>query len=61
MVTMIDEIFDRQYRAGRTDLNDALVDLGGRFGKAIGETFAVLNRIEYSAPWTAKSSGVRMR
>ena len=51
MITMIDEIFDRQYSAGRTDLNDALVDLRQRrFGKAIGETFAVLNRIEYSAP-----------
>jgi len=35
-------------------LNAALVQLASRFGKAVGETFAVLNRIEYSAPWAIK-------
>ena len=54
MVTMIDEIFDRQYRAGRTELNSAMLHFASNLGKAVGEAFAVLNRIEYSAPWAAK-------
>jgi hypothetical protein len=57
---MVDELFDRQYYAARNELNAALTDFAGRFGKAVGETFAVLNRIEYSAPWRAKSGRVRM-
>jgi len=59
MVTMIDELFDRQYRAGRAELNNALVLLISSAGKAIGETFAVLNRIEYSAPWAGKPGSSR--
>jgi hypothetical protein len=51
MVTMIDEIYDRQYQASRKDLNSALLDALGRLGHAVGDAFKVLNRIEYSAPW----------
>ena len=54
MVTMIDEIFDRNYQANRAQLNAAIATGVARFGRAIGNAFAVLNRIEYSAPWTAK-------
>ena len=59
MVTMVDEIFDRHYQAARADLNAALSDLFGRFGRAVGNTFKVLNRIEYSAPWTARPKAAR--
>jgi hypothetical protein len=59
MITMIDEIFDRHYQAGRADLNAALLKVAGRFGKAFGNAFAVLNRIEYSAPWAIKSRRAR--
>jgi hypothetical protein len=59
MVTMVDEIFDRHYQAGRADLNAALSDLVGRFGRAVGNSFKVLNRIEYSAPWMVKPKAVR--
>jgi hypothetical protein len=58
-MTMVDEIFDRNYQAGRADLNAALSHLLGRFGRAVGNSFNVLNRIEYSAPWTAKPKGAR--
>jgi hypothetical protein len=61
MVTMVDEIFDRHYQAGRSELNAAILDLAGRFGKACGNAFTVLNRIEYSAPWAAKSRRARSR
>ncbi len=59
MVTMVDEIFDRHYQAGRAELNAAILDLAGRFGKAFANAFKVLNRIEYSAPWAVKPKRAR--
>ena len=50
---MIDEIFDRQYRLARNDINAALGGAFARFGGAIVNAFKVLNRIEYDAPWSA--------
>jgi len=61
MITMIDEIFDRHYQAGRSDLNAAIIALGRRFAADVGNAFAVLNRIEYSAPWAARAKPVRSR
>ena len=46
---MIDEIFDRGYQAGRSDLN---AGIGAIFARA-GEAFRVLHRIEFEAPWPA--------
>jgi hypothetical protein len=54
MVTMIDEIFDRTYQAGRSELNAGLGLLFREVGKAATDAFRVLNRIEYDAPWLAK-------
>jgi hypothetical protein len=51
MITMIDEIFDRTYQSGRTDLNAALALFFNRASSAVAEAFRVLNRIEYNAPW----------
>jgi hypothetical protein len=51
---MIDEIYDRDYRSGRAALNAALTAGFVRLGRAAANAFAVLNRIEYSAPWTVK-------
>ena len=51
---MIDQIFDREYRSARSDLNAALGAGVARFGRAIGNAFKVLNRIEYGTPWTSK-------
>jgi selenophosphate synthase len=61
MVTMIDEIFDRNYQAGRTELNASISDAFARLGSAISNAFAVLNRIEYSEPWTVKRKRARVR
>jgi hypothetical protein len=61
MVTMIDEIFDRQFQAGRADFNAAIVSGVSRIGKAFGNAFGVLNRIEYSAPWAASRKRLRTR
>jgi hypothetical protein len=59
MVTMVDEIFDRQYQAGRNELNAALDEFFSRLGRAIGNSFRVLNRIEYSAPWSGTPKRAR--
>ena len=61
MVTMVDEIYDRHYRAARNELNGAIVDFAKRFAEAFGNAFRVLNRIEYSSPWAKRprSAGFR--
>ena len=59
MVTMIDEIYDRQYQAGRQQLNASVLDGVSRFGSAVLNAFTVLNRIEYQSPWTVKPRRVR--
>jgi hypothetical protein len=59
MITMIDEIYDRHYREARSELNAALAHGFGRLGSAIHDAFEVLVRIEYSAPWAAKSKRAR--
>ena len=59
MVTMVDEIFDRNYQAGRDELNAAIFSFFNRFGSAFGNAFKVLNRIEYSAPWAVRARRAR--
>ncbi|MFL6855472.1 MAG: hypothetical protein ACJ8D3_08505 [Sphingomicrobium sp.] len=56
---MVDEIYDREYRASREALNAAILGAFSRFGHAVRNAFEVLNRIEYSAPWAAKTRRVR--
>lgn len=58
MVTMIDEIHDRHYQAGRAELNAALMNGFARFRRAVSNAFSVLNRIEYSAPWALKNQRI---
>ena len=61
MVTMVDEIFDRHYQAGRTELNAAVSGEIERLGMGVSNAFKVLNRIEYSEPWSRnpRSAGFR--
>jgi hypothetical protein len=53
MVTMVDEIFDRQYQAGRKQLHATVRSGFARLSQAIGNAFEVLVRIEYNEPWAA--------
>ena len=48
---MIDEIFDRQYQAGRQELNDGLDRLFGTIGRELGKSLAAVHRFEWNAPW----------
>ena len=50
MITMVDEIFDRDYQNGRAQLNAALAGLG----RTLGDSLKALHRIEWSAPWASK-------
>ena len=59
MFTMVDEIFDRAYQAGRADMNAVTVNGIAQLGRAIGNSFKVLNRIEYSAPWATRPRRAR--
>lgn len=59
MITMIDEIYDRRYQADRAQLNLALAESIGRLARSVTNAFAVLNRIEYSAPWSAPAKKAR--
>ena len=61
MVTMVDEIFDRAYRESRGELNASLGAALAALGRLIGESFSVLHRIEWSAPWEQKSKRARAR
>jgi len=59
MLAMIDEIFDRVYQDSRCELNAGITQLIARLGRAVTNTFEVLNRIEYNSPWTANQKRVR--
>jgi hypothetical protein len=54
MVTMIDEMFDRTYQAGRADLNAGIHATFGGLAREIGKGLAAMHRIEWSAPWKAQ-------
>ena len=56
---MVDEIFDRAYRDSRAELNASLAGMFADIGRALGESFKVLHRIEWSAPWEQKSKRAR--
>ena len=56
---MIDEIFDRVYQDNRGELNAGINLIVGRLGRAVRNSFEVLQRIEYDAPWTAKPRRIR--
>jgi hypothetical protein len=59
MVTMVDELYDRQYQAGRQQFHASIADAFGRLGHAVSNTFEVLVKIEYQSPWTSKPRRVR--
>lgn len=54
MITMMDEIFDRQYQAGRAELNASLDRAFGSIGREISKGLAAVHRFEWNAPWLRK-------
>jgi hypothetical protein len=52
---MRDELFDRDYQAGRAALNDGIDRLLRRLGNELAAVFRAVHRIQWSAPWTGHS------
>lgn len=53
---MIDEIFDRQYQAGRADLHAGIDRAVAAIGRELGKSLNALHRFEWSAPWARPAS-----
>lgn len=58
---MIDQLYDRQYRAARASINADIGHSLRALVKAASNAFRILNRIEYSAPWTERRAPTRCR
>ena len=56
---MVDELFDRGYQAARADLNGSLAGAFGNAVRAVRQSFEVLHRIEWSAPWASQKTARR--
>lgn len=56
---MVDEIFDRTYHSGRTELNAGLDRAFNRIGSTLGNSLKALHRIEWSAPWNNSSKNTQ--
>jgi hypothetical protein len=56
MVTMVDEIFQRDYDASRAALNGAIVGGLSRLGHSLRSSLEVLHRMQFAAPWTGQPS-----
>jgi hypothetical protein len=50
---MVDEIYDRAYRESRAELNAGIARLFAGMSRTLGDSFRVLHRIEWSAPWNS--------
>ena len=54
MITMMDEIFDRGYQAGRAELHDGIDRLIRKVRNAIVPSLAALHHVEWDSPWKGK-------
>jgi hypothetical protein len=55
---MRDELFDRDYQAGRAEFNAGLDRAIAAIGQTLGDSLKVLHRLEWHAPWQAKSNRI---
>lgn len=51
---MRDELYDRDYQAGRAELNAGIDRLVHAIGNTVLVAFEALHRAEWSAPWKTK-------
>ncbi len=52
---MRDELFDRDYQAGRAELNAGIDRAIAGIGRSLGDSLKLLHHIEWSAPWQVKN------
>lgn len=48
---MVDELYDRSYQSGRAELHDGIHAGLLRLRDSITQTFELLHRIQFAAPW----------
>lgn len=53
---MIDQLFDREYQAGRKDFHDGIDRLVQRVSGATSQTFRSIHRVQFAAPWAKKEA-----
>lgn len=58
---MVDEIYDRTYQSGRTELHAGIDKAFAQLSRTIIGGFTVLNRIQFDAPWKRRSNNVECR
>ena len=51
---MVDEIFDRMYQEGRSELNRDAGFLFGTIGRELGKSLKAIHNFEWNSPWTVK-------
>lgn len=51
MITMIDEIYDRNYQAARDQLNADFAGFLAKLRSAIAPALSAVHRFEWDAPW----------
>ncbi len=56
MIIMFDEIFDRNFQAGRADLFRGIDNTLHTLGRSIGGRFQTKQRNQFDAPWSSKGS-----
>jgi hypothetical protein len=54
---MRDQIYDRDYQAGRAELHAGIDRAILRAGRAIGATFDAIHAIQFAAPWRHPARG----
>ena len=55
---MRDELFDRDYQAGRAELHAGIDRAIAGIGRTLGASLKVLHRLEWNAPWRGKSKRI---
>ena len=55
MITMVDEIYDRGYQAGRAQLHAGIDSLGAKIRDAVAPALSAIYHFEWDAPWNAGS------
>jgi hypothetical protein len=53
MITMIDEIYDRGYQAGRPELHDGIEALVRKIRNVLNPALVAVHHFEWDAPWQA--------
>ena len=51
MITMVDEIYDRSFQAGRAEFNQGIRALARGIRNAIAPAFSAMHHLEWDAPW----------